>query len=331
MAFPDWIREVVAWLRAGDGGQRTGDRASTAISQGLAECNAAGVALVGDIETTGWDAYDGKTQPEIDVVVLRELLGLASERIEPLLDHARKHISVQPTKRLHAGISPHAPYSAHPNLVQKACDLSIKYRAPLAMHLAESRAELELLHSHAGPLVELLKSLGAWHPDSLPLHQRPLDYLKTLATAHRALVIHGNYLAADEINFLAEHRDRMSLVYCPRTHAYFGHDPYPLADMLKAGVRVAVGTDSLASNPDLKLFEELRHIAHHHPGVSPDAILRMGTLSGAEALGLVDSHGSITPGKRAALLTIPLTDPKSPLESILHTGAPQLAWFDDRP
>ena len=76
-----------------------------------------------------------------------------------------------------------------------------------------------------------------------------------LATAHRALVIHGNYLAGDEIDFVAAHRERMSLVYCPRTHAYFGHEPYPLAEMLAAGVRVAVGTDSRASNPDLRLLK----------------------------------------------------------------------------
>jgi cytosine/adenosine deaminase-related metal-dependent hydrolase len=175
------------------------------------------------------------------------------------------------------------------------------------MHVAESREELELLRAHSGPLVEVLKSLGAWHPDVLPLGLRPLDYLRLLATGHRSLLTHGNYLARDEIEFLAAHRDRMSLVYCPRTHAYFGHEPYPLAEALAAGVRVAIGTDSRASNPDLRLLEELRHIARHHPSVSPDSILRMGTLAGAEALGLADHLGSITPGKRAALAIIPLS------------------------
>src|SRR5205823_10181172 len=116
--------------------------------------------------------------------------------------------------------------------------------------------------------------------------RRPLDYLQTLATAHRALVIHGNYLAADEIQLLAAHRDCMSVVYCPRTHAYFGHEHYPLSQMLAAGVRVAVGTDSRASNPDLRLLAELRYIARHHPAIPRDVILRQGTLAGAEALGI---------------------------------------------
>src|SRR5207248_5598397 len=140
---------------------------------------------------------------------------------------------------------------------------------------------------------EVLQSAGAWHPEVIPLGRRPLDYLQALATAHRALVVHGNYLVADEIEFLAAHRERMSLVYCPRTHAYFGHEPYPVSQMLAAGVRVAVGTDSRASNPDLRLLEELRHIARHHPGVSPEAMLRMGTIAGAEALGIAADYGSI--------------------------------------
>src|SRR5205823_8486807 len=136
--------------------------------------------------------------------------------------------------------------------------------------------------------------------------RRPLDYLQTLATAHRALVIHGNYLAADEIQLLAAHRDCMSVVYCPRTHAYFGHEHYPLEAMLAAGVRVAVGTDSRASNPDLRLFEELREIARRHSAVSPEAVLQMGTLAGAEALGIAHEYGSITPGKRARLAVVTL-------------------------
>jgi len=71
MAFPDWIREVVAWLRAGDSGQGTGYRRREAISKGITECRAAGVAVVGDIETTGYDPYAGEQRPEIDVVVFR--------------------------------------------------------------------------------------------------------------------------------------------------------------------------------------------------------------------------------------------------------------------
>ena len=51
-----------------------------------------------------------------------------------------------------------------------------------------------------------------------------------------------------------------SIVYCPRTHAAFGHPPHPFRDFLARGVRVALGTDSLASNPDLDLLAEARFV-----------------------------------------------------------------------
>jgi cytosine/adenosine deaminase-related metal-dependent hydrolase len=92
--------------------------------------------------------------------------------------------------------------------------------------------------------------------------------------------------------------------------------------MLAAGVRVAVGTDSRASNPDLRLFEELRHIARSHPGIPPEAILRMGTLAGAEALGIAHECGSITIGKRAALVTVPVApDAASPFDAVVQSAA----------
>jgi cytosine/adenosine deaminase-related metal-dependent hydrolase len=176
------------------------------------------------------------------------------------------------------------------------------------MHLAETREELELLQSGSGPLVPMLQSFNAWYPDAIPRGSRPLDYLRIMAQSHRALVIHGNYLAPDETAFLAARTARMSVVFCPRTHAYFGHEPYPLRTLLAAGVNVAIGTDSRASNRDLSLWEELRHIHCHFADVAPADILRMGTLNGAIALGVDADFGSLTPKKSARLALVPLPD-----------------------
>lgn len=319
--FADWIRHVIEFLRQS---QPTDN--DSAICAGLAESQAAGVAGVGEIALRQWPRELPPSLAELPVVVFRELLGLTEERVPGLEQMATEHLAAnvkgQAPGRSNLGLSPHAPYTVHPRLLQRACELSVQHKIPLAMHLAESREELELLSTHSGPLVSLLESFGAWHPAALARGLRPLEYLRTLATAHRSLVIHGNYLATDEIAFAAAHRDRMSIVYCPRTHAFFGHERYPLAGMLAAGVRVAVGTDSRASNPDLNLWSELRHIAEHHPGISPDAILRMGTLAGAEALGLVGELGSITPGKRAQLVIAPLPpDGRPTLGEILAESA----------
>jgi cytosine/adenosine deaminase-related metal-dependent hydrolase len=97
----------------------------------------------------------------------------------------------------------------------------------------------------------------------------------------------------------------MSLCYCPRTHAHFKHRPYPLTQALELGVPVCLGTDSRASSPDLSLLSEMREVAARHPNVPAETILRMGTLSGAEALGLEDV-GAIRPGAMADLVSVPL-------------------------
>ena len=121
-------------------------------------------------------------------------------------------------------------------------------------------------------------------------------------------MIHGNYLAADELEFLALERDGMSLVYRPRTHAYFGHDPYPLAKLLALGASVALGTDSRASNPDLSVLAEMRHVARSHRSIPPEVVLSLGTRAGARALGREGEAGTLEPGKLANLAIVPIAD-----------------------
>ena len=329
MPFPAWIEAVVAYrhqrdkplIVETDGFARFRRRWAEA---GLSQLREAATVAAGDIATIDWPSECAPTGG-LSLTAFTELLGLDPARQAMLLARARNYIE----ERLESGgspkpgLSPHAPYTVGPDLLRKVCEMSAVERIPVAMHLAESREELELLRAHSGPLVEVLKRLDAWHPDSLPLGLSPIDYLQMLATAHRALVIHGNYLGRDEFEFVAAHRDRMSLVYCPRTHAYFGHEPYPLAGMLTAGARVAVGTDSRASNPDLSVLSELRHIAKNHPNVSRDAILRMGTQSGAESLGSGEKLGSITPGKRAWLATVRLDQTSGePHDLLFASSAP---------
>ncbi len=127
-----------------------------------------------------------------------------------------------------------------------------------------------------------------------------------LAQAQRALVVHGNYLDDEEIAFVAEHRDRLTVVYCPRTHAFFGHPRHPLPKLLTAGAAVAIGTDSRASNPDLSLLAELRLVAAKFAEISPAKVLELGTLGGARALGSGDESGSLEQGKFADLAVVAL-------------------------
>src|SRR5262249_7966028 len=116
---------------------------------------------------------------------------------------------------------------------------------------------------------------------------------------------------------------RASIVYCPRTHAGFGHPPHPFRALVKRGVRMALGTDSLASNPDLDLLAEARFLHRQYPDFPGDVLLRMATLSGAETLGFGDVTGSLTPGKSADLIVLPLLnrDERDPHRLVLDSSS----------
>ncbi|MBN1589604.1 MAG: amidohydrolase family protein, partial [Pirellulales bacterium] len=163
-----------------------------------------------------------------------------------------------------------------------------------------------------------------------------LGYLQTLSGAHRALVIHGNYLADEDVAFLTEHADRMAVVYCPRTHAFFQHDPYPLEKLLAAGVGVALGTDSRASSPDLSMLAEMREVHRRHPGIEPGTLVRLATLGGATALGQQHRLGAIELGRRADLIAVALPEEAGattdPYRWLLESDTPVVAvWCGGRP
>ena len=147
---------------------------------------------------------------------------------------------------------------------------------------------------------------------SVLLGKRPMDYLQLLSAAPKVFIIHGNYLDDEELRFLAAHRETMSVVYCPRSHAYFRHTPYPLEKMLDFGVRVLLGTDSLASVANLSFIEEMQFVLKNHPSVSAEAVYRLGTLEGAVVFDLHrEGLGTIRPGSPARFLAVLPAKPTS--------------------
>ncbi len=289
------------------------------IGRGLDECRRAGSTALADIASTPWPPGVLDRCP-VHAAVFQELIGPTPERVAPAMERARRHLASPPGERRQLGLSPHAPYTVRPELLEAAVELAAQAGAPVAMHLAESWEEIELLETGGGPFREMLETLGAWSPGLVSAPVRPLDYLRKLAAAPRALVVHGNYLCAVEWSFLAERRERMSVVYCPRSHAHFGRAAYPLGRMLAAGVTVCLGTDSRASTPDLSLLAEMRLAAARHPDVAPAALVELGTLAAARALGWAAQLGSLEPGKQADLIAvaIPPGAAPDPYEALLH-------------
>lgn len=308
--FTDWIRALVAYRR----GRETTDQT---LANGKREAERAGTTCLGNIATVG------PTVPVecngARVVEFLELLGLAAEQHQTQIDLARAHLSRPPQPGVIFGLSPHAPYSVRPTLFTALVDLAKEFHCPLAIHLAETAAELELLKQGSGEFVELLRDFGVWDETAIPHGSGPLDYLRPLAELDHALVIHGNYLDETAIDFLAD-RSNITVVYCPRTHAYFGHPPHPWRELLSRGVSVSLGTDSRGSNPDLSLWRELQYLHSRFTNENPATLLELGTICGASALGLSAEIGTLTPGKAADLTVVAIPANRvSPYECLLDS------------
>jgi cytosine/adenosine deaminase-related metal-dependent hydrolase len=348
MPLPDWIELVVSLRRAhalrSDAVLSTA-RQGQAIRGGLVECLRGGATRVADIVTcqqaTWRDALGADSRVLPHLVGLRELIGLLPTRVTSQLEVARDFLAASSAglARCSAGLSPHAPYTAAATLVRQAVELSRQAQAVVAMHIAESTEELQLLQQGVGPFRQLLERYGAWDAAVFPGRQRPTEFVRLLASAHRALVVHGNYLGAEDWEILSRHRSGMSVVYCPRTHDYFAHAPYPLQAMLREGVRVVLGTDGRGSNPDASIFGELQFAAGQHPQVPLATWLRMATLDAAAALDCAQDAGSLEVGKYADFTVVDLsrvppgsrrtlaslTDPAARVQEVWIAGEPCVA------
>ena len=182
-----------------------------------------------------------------------------------------------------------------------------------AIHLAESRDEIQWIESQAGAFRTAYERL------QLPLDQLDggiEEGISLLSRFQRGLVIHGNFLTDAQIASIGQ-QENVSVVFCPRTHRHFGHShEYPLAQFDAANVPVSLGTDSRASSPDLNLWSEMQAAYETFPELSPQRALASITTTPAEALGIETDYGKIAPGHVAALNLLPVSGQWGPGETI---------------
>ena len=314
--LPGWIARVVALRRARPTGPEEAARLAASLRAGLAESLSFGVTTIGEIAT----AVPRGGYPSIGprVRVYREALGLS------FLGGSLPGGIARDLDRLKGstGISPHAPMTVSSALGGALLREAAKRGLPVTMHLAESLAELAYVTGGGGPFRDLFATLGAWPADRPPPVLPPSDWISRLARVRRGSVVHGTFLGeppdATALDRLARHRDRLGVVVCPRTTRLLSGRLPPVARFLAAGVRVAIGTDSRASNPDLSVLAEARELAGSGV-VSPAEALPMLTRDAAWALGYEQQAGSIAVGRPADLVVLvpsgPFTDP---LDAILR-------------
>lgn len=316
--FPGWIRNVIALQRSRS--DRDAAVTQKAIGEAIAEARSTGTVLFGDISNT-MESSAGLIQSGAAAVVFHELIGFKSERAPTIIENALRQLERQPTGDLiRYSLAAHAPYSVSPALFQSIRQaLARDPFARCSVHLGESRAEAEFLRDGTGPWKKLLEDLGAWDPTWVTPGCGGAEYLDRMGfLGDRLLVVHGVQCGRQELERLRA-RD-VTLVTCPRGNALTGAGKPPVVAFYSAGVRVAIGTDSLASAPDLNLFSELAELRRLAPRLPARKLLESATINGARALGFDADFGTIEAGKYASIISVGVPEGVRDVEEYLVKG-----------
>ncbi len=316
--FTEWL-----W---GVGGVRGDEQAPDERAESLARSlHATGVTAAGDIDGSRGEGTRGRRRAGLGGRSYLELIGVGAAAARARLADLLQRIDRLGGGGRELGLSPHAPYSVHVDVLPEIARAARRRGLPLAMHLAETPEETRLMTHGDGPFTGLLERIGKGLPFGRPPGLRPI------ALAERAgllgpdgLVIHGNDLDDDDVGRLA--RSGSTVVYCHGTHRHFERPPHRLLDLHRAGVNLALGTDSALSNTGVDLLEELRRLAADRADVPPPLILHAATAGGRRALGLDTAASRFAPGSAAeGALLGPAPDDADQL-----TAAAALGWFLER-
>ena len=315
-SFSAWVRTLFAVRGRPDAGMS--DEQVAAIPKAIEELQASGTVAVGDI-TNSLRAVEPMLTAGLDGVVFHELLGF-KERDGALIEATRESRASAARAGARVSLAPHAPYSTSLELfgaIRSAVNASA--HPVMSVHLGESPEETEFLQHGTGPWRGMLEAIGVWRDDWTVPACDPVTYLDRHGVIDaRTLVVHGVQCSDAALGRLRE--IGATLVTCPRSNRWVGVGDPPIERFYRSGVKVAVGTDSLASVADLNLFSELSAMRRLAPGVAASRLLESATKNGAHALGLDSDLGTLSVGKQAKMVSVRLPDGIADVEEFLVGG-----------
>ena len=294
-----------------------------------------GTTTVADIETVPDLLPDAWDATPLRVFSFLEMTGIRARR-DPgeVLHEAVEKMDSLSHPRCSASLSPHAPYSTVPALLELSTRVARERGRRLCVHVAESTQEFEMFMRARGQMFDWLRR-NERDPSDCGLGSPVQHLARHQMLGENLLAIHVNCLARGDAALLGQHR--VHVVHCPRSHDYFRHPPFLRQRLANAGVNLCLGTDSLATvrktrkqNPELSLFDEMRELAANDPKLPPEEILRMATVNGARALGRAGQIGELSENTLADLIAIPgATKTSDACEAVLaHAGDVSASMID---
>ena len=298
-----------------------------AAQEAAADAARFGTAAIGDVGNT-LDAAPAIGAAGLGGVLFHELLGSREAKTgDALADAARERAEAASTWPADLGYvrAPHAPYSVGPQLLRRIFAAAAAEKHATSIHIAEDEDEVSLLRDGSGAWPPMLAAMGIDASTRAP-GKSPVDYLASLGAFDGPappLLVHMVCAGAEDRRIARQ--AGATVVLCPRSNLHIGGRLADVPALLDDGVALALGTDSLASTPDLSLWGEIATLAQHFPAVPAARWLEAATRGGAHALGLA-THGTLAPGQRPGLLDVRVDDLAAPLESLVRDPSPTLRW-----
>ena len=331
--FRSWILRLTRARRA----VLSLDALTESARAGIAEGLLAGITTYADTSESGVP-FHAMRELGVRGVVYQEVFGPDPSQCADALAGLRLRVDAlrrEETALVRVGVSPHAPYSVSDALFEATAGYARDESLPVAVHIAESEDESSFVVHAAGGWAEAHRARG------IPVVERggsPIRMLdRTGVLAAQPLLIHC--VRSDDADIAAIAQHDCAVAHCPASNAKLGHGIAPLAELLAAGVRVGLGSDSVASNNRMDLLDEgrlailmQRARSGRYDTISAAQALELATLGGARALGLDGEIGSLDVGKSADLAAFPISGSRSapvydPATALVFSGAGVSATF----
>ncbi|MFD1202081.1 amidohydrolase [Leucobacter albus] len=246
-------------------------------------------ALIERVRAAGMRVFAALACSATDHVAYPTVSPMTGAEVLDEVERLAERYSEDPLVRV--GFGPHAPYTCTPEFLREVRSRALAGNIPIHTHISESAAEVS----------QLLEQYGKTPGE----HLASLDFFD--AEVHAAHCVH---LTEGEIATFAA--TGTSVSHNPVSNLKLGNGIAPLPEMIGAGIALAIGTDSVASNNSLDLFEELKHATILHRGVRQDAaavlgpqVLDIATRGGAAAIGFAES-GALAVGRFADIVAVDL-------------------------
>ena len=264
----------------------------------IAECLLGGTTCFNDMyffpDITARIASAAGIRASVGLIVLDFPSAWASGADEYLKKAIRVHDECRDDPLISVTLAPHAPYTVSQEPLKKIGTLSSELDIPIHMHIHETAGEIiEFSRTHNVRPIQMLDSLGLMNPAMIAVHMTQLN--------------------EQEIELLG--RQGVNVAHCPESNMKLASGGCPVHELMRAGVNVALGTDSTASNNDLDMFGEMRsaallgkHLTGDASTVNATDTLRMATVNGAKALGVAEETGSLETGKAADLISVDISE-----------------------